>query len=92
MELLTLKALRSWYGLSVVQFQFSFWSCPFELSSLIIDMLFLSKGNLTTLDLASNEITRIQNVSHLNKLEEFWVCWKHVGNNYVVNKAHYCCK
>ena len=29
--------------------------------------------NLTTLDLASNRITKIENVSHLVKLEEFWV-------------------
>jgi len=29
--------------------------------------------NLVTLDLANNRITRIRNVSHLTKLEEFWV-------------------
>lgn len=28
---------------------------------------------LTTLDLAGNRITRIQNISHLVELQEFWV-------------------
>lgn len=35
---------------------------------------FFFEVNLNTLDLASNEITRIENLSHLNKMEEFWVC------------------
>jgi len=30
--------------------------------------------NLTTLDVASNRIKVVENVSHLLKLEEFWVC------------------
>jgi Leucine-rich repeat (LRR) protein len=34
----------------------------------------VSKVNLNTLDLASNQISRIQNISHLSKLEDFWVC------------------
>ena len=29
--------------------------------------------NLTTLDLANNQIKRLENVAHLVKLEEFWV-------------------
>jgi len=29
--------------------------------------------NLLTLDLASNRISRLSNLSHLTKLEEFWV-------------------
>ena len=32
-----------------------------------------SQVNLKTLDLANNRITRLQNVSHLLKLEDFWV-------------------
>ena len=28
---------------------------------------------LSTLDLASNKISQIQNIAHLSKLEEFWV-------------------
>lgn len=35
--------------------------------------LLLFQVNLGTLDLASNQITRLENVAHLEKLEEFWV-------------------
>jgi protein phosphatase 1 regulatory subunit 7 len=48
--------------------------CPLNHYNMITFLL-VSKVNLTTLDLASNEISRVQNISHLNKLEEFWVCY-----------------
>ena len=35
---------------------------------------FSLQTKLTTLDLASNRISRIQNVGHLTELQEFWVC------------------
>lgn len=31
--------------------------------------------NLNTLDLASNQIKKLENVAHLVNLEEFWVCF-----------------
>ena len=33
----------------------------------------LSKVNLNTLDVAGNRIRKIENISHLQHLEEFWV-------------------
>jgi len=37
-------------------------------------MLCILQVNLTTLDVASNRIKVVENISHLIKLEEFWVC------------------
>lgn len=35
--------------------------------------LFLFQNKLTMLDIASNRIKKIENVSHLTELQEFWV-------------------
>ena len=36
--------------------------------------------NLNTLDLASNRVSRLSNISHLTKLEEFWVKLYNLSN------------
>lgn len=35
---------------------------------------FCSQKKLTTLDIAANRIKKIENISHLTELQEFWVC------------------
>lgn len=34
---------------------------------------FCSQKKLTTLDIAANRIKKIENISHLTELQEFWV-------------------
>jgi len=35
--------------------------------------VFLSQKKLTTLDIAANRVKKIENISHLTELQEFWV-------------------
>jgi protein phosphatase 1 regulatory subunit 7 len=42
----------------------------------------LIQFKLRTLDIASNRISKLENIEHLNFLEEFWV-WTSLMNNYV---------
>lgn len=35
--------------------------------------VFSTQKKLTTLDIAANRIKRIENISHLTELQEFWV-------------------
>jgi Leucine-rich repeat (LRR) protein len=39
----------------------------------------MSQVNLTTLDVGNNMIEKIENMSHLTKLQEFWVCFSSLG-------------
>jgi Leucine-rich repeat (LRR) protein len=38
-----------------------------------IGNIFLFQNKLTMLDIASNRIKKIENISHLTELQEFWV-------------------
>lgn len=48
------------------------------------DTFLIVKVNLGTLDLANNQIKKLENVSHLEKLEEFWV------RNWLINPSLPC--
>lgn len=43
-----------------------------------VNTLCSAQKKLTTLDIAANRIKRIENISHLTELQEFWVSKSHL--------------
>ena len=74
-HVLQLKALNTnlHVTFSCIHVTFTFSLTPNPFNRIIIHMSNVFQTKLTTLDLAGNRLTRLENVSHLVLLEELWV-------------------
>lgn len=58
------------FSCSNIQQQSLFWTCT---HLCIYSFFFFPQKKLTTLDIAANRVKKIENISHLTELQEFWV-------------------
>lgn len=79
---MVLRSLRAWKTTWVIEIQQHISERTVHHTSFILSIVqtcnykvfFPSQKKLTTLDIAANRVKKIENISHLTELQEFWVC------------------